>query len=279
MKKSALILTFFFLHIMGIKSQNNYPFTVQKSGSGSESILLIPGFSCSGDVYKETLPFFEKNFTCYTLTMAGFAGTPAQKNASFRNWEKEIAQFIKDKNMRPAIIGHSMGGALAMALAADFPDLVQKIVVLDALPCLAALSNPSFKSNPENDCNETIQMMKQIPDSQFAVMQNNSMKYMVSDPSKTNELVKWSLASDRETYAGVYCDFMNTDLRNDLSRIKCPSLVLLEPSFKQMENAIQEQYKLLQQADFRYAEKGFHFIMYDDFDWYIRQITTFLNNK
>ena len=43
-----------------------------------------------------------------------------------------------------------MGGGLALALAADYPDLIGKIVVVDALPCLAALSNVSFISKENN---------------------------------------------------------------------------------------------------------------------------------
>jgi hypothetical protein len=34
-------------------------------------------------------------------------------------------------------------GGLALAIASDYPELIDKIVV-DALPCLAALRDPSF---------------------------------------------------------------------------------------------------------------------------------------
>jgi hypothetical protein len=37
----------------------------------------------------------KKDFTCYTFTMAGFAGVKPQPNASFTNWETEIVNYIK----------------------------------------------------------------------------------------------------------------------------------------------------------------------------------------
>jgi pimeloyl-ACP methyl ester carboxylesterase len=37
-----------------------------------------------------------------------------------------------------------MGGGLALAIASDYPELIDKIVVVDALPCLAALRDPSL---------------------------------------------------------------------------------------------------------------------------------------
>jgi hypothetical protein len=62
-------------------------FEVVKSGQGSKSMIFIPGFSCSGEVWNETKTKFEKDYTCYTLTMAGFAGVKPQPNSSFKNWE------------------------------------------------------------------------------------------------------------------------------------------------------------------------------------------------
>ena len=108
----------------------SYPFEVIKSGKGKQSIVFIPGFASSGEVWNETKANFEKNFTCYTLTMAGFAGVKPQPNASFKNWEDTIAAYLKENKIeKPIIIGHSMGGALALAIAADYPDLADRIVV------------------------------------------------------------------------------------------------------------------------------------------------------
>jgi pimeloyl-ACP methyl ester carboxylesterase len=41
---------------------------------------------------------------------------------------KGIATYIKNNKIeKPVIIGHSMGGGLAMAIAADYPELVVKL--------------------------------------------------------------------------------------------------------------------------------------------------------
>ncbi|WP_447643090.1 MULTISPECIES: alpha/beta fold hydrolase [Chitinophagaceae] len=107
----------------------------------------MPGFACSGDVWKETAAQFEKDFTCYVFTMAGFAGVPPQEKASFNRWEEAIADYIQNSNTKkPILVGHSMGG-VALAIAADYTNLIGKIVVVDALPCLSAYFNPAFKVN------------------------------------------------------------------------------------------------------------------------------------
>ena len=81
-----MIIMLFFLAICNIfGQQTTYPFEVKKTGKGNQSLIFIPGFASSGDVWNETTSKFEKEFTCYTLTMAGFAGTKPQTDASFKD--------------------------------------------------------------------------------------------------------------------------------------------------------------------------------------------------
>jgi pimeloyl-ACP methyl ester carboxylesterase len=257
----------------------SYPFEVSKTGKGKQAIIFIPGFASSGDVWNETKTVFEKDFTCYTLTMAGFAGVKPQPNPSFENWKNEIANYIKtNKIEKPILIGHSMGGGLALAIAADYPELIGKIVVVDALPCLAALSDPSFKSKENNDCSAMVTQMTVMTDIQFYEMQKQTMPRLLADASKLEMVVDWSVKSDRKTFAQMYCDFFNVDLREKISSVKCPSLILLESYFVNLKPAIENQYKSLKTANFQYANKGMHFIMYDDKDWYLVQLSNFLKS-
>ena len=253
------------------------PFEVKKTGQGKQTIIFIPGLGCSGDVWKETVEKFEKNYTCYTLTMAGFAGAQPQPEATFTNWETQIANFIKANNIqKPIIIGHSVGGGLTMALAADYPQLIEKIIVVDALPCLMALSNPSFKPKENNDCTPMINQFTALTNEQFEQMQKGTITSMVTDTSWQKKVVSWSVQSDRKTFAGIACDFFNTDLREKLKTIQCPALVLLESPFTRFKPAIEEQYKNLKTAQLQYSSKALHFIMFDDKEWYQNQLTNFI---
>ena len=127
-----LVITLLFsalcLNVFG--QTKSAPFEITKTGKGKQSIIFLPGFASSGDVWNETKSNFEKDFTCYVFTMAGFAGVKPQPNASFLNWETGIANYIKiNKIEKPIIVGHSMGGGLALALAADYPELKKKHLV------------------------------------------------------------------------------------------------------------------------------------------------------
>lgn len=281
MKKYIVIIALLFsaLCVNVFAQTKSYPFEVIKTGKGKQAILFIPGFASSGEVWNETKTAFEKDFTCYTLTMAGFAGAKPHPSPSFENWKAGIATYIKtNKIEKPIVIGHSMGGGLALALAADYPDLIGKIVVVDALPCLAALSNVSFKSKENNDCSPMVAQMTAMNETQFYEMQKQAMPRLLQDASKLEMVIDWSVKSDRKTFAQMYCDFFNTDLRERISTVKCPSLILLESNFINLKPAIEEQYKNLKTANFQYANKGLHFIMYDDKDWYLVQLNNFIKS-
>lgn len=281
MKKYIVIIALLFsaLCVNVFAQTKSYPFEVIKTGKGKQAILFIPGFASSGEVWNETKTAFEKDFTCYTLTMAGFAGAKPYPSPSFENWKAGIATYIKtNKIEKPIVIGHSMGGGLALALAADYPDLIGKIVVVDALPCLAALSNVSFKSKENNDCSPMVAQMTAMNETQFYEMQKQAMPRLLQDASKLEMVIDWSVKSDRKTFAQMYCDFFNTDLRERISTVKCPSLILLESNFINLKPAIEEQYKNLKTANFQYANKGLHFIMYDDKDWYLVQLNNFIKS-
>lgn len=257
-----------------------YPFEIQKSGKGKQAIIFIPGFACSAEVWNETKLKYEASYTCYSLTMAGFAGVPAQPNASFTNWETAIADYIKNNKIeKPIIIGHSMGGGLALAIAADYPDLVGKIVVVDALPCLTALMNPDFKSKENNDCSAVVNQITAMNDGQFYQMQKLGITRLLADTAMQEKVIGWSVKSDRKTFAEMYCDYSNTDLREKIKSIKCPSLILLESYFSNFKPAIEQQYQNLKNANLHYANKGLHFIMYDDIEWYFTQLQNFVATK
>jgi pimeloyl-ACP methyl ester carboxylesterase len=222
----ALALALLIGNVFGQTATN--AFKVKVSGKGKQAVVFIPGFGCSGDVWDGTLSTYEKNYTCYTLTMAGFAGVAPEASPSFKGWEDSIAAYItQNKINKPIIIGHSMGGGLALAIAADYPSLPLKIIIVDALPCLAAMSNPTFKSNPNNDCSAIVTRFTGMTDGQFYQMQSHTMPQLMDDTVHLKQAIQWSVASDKKTFALMYCDFLNTDLRDKIATIKCPTLVLL----------------------------------------------------
>jgi len=111
-------------------------FSVVVQGTGPD-VILIPGLTGSRDVWKGTVAAVP-GYRYHLVQVAGFAGTPARGNAKgnvVAPLAEEVARYIHSRGLRrPAIVGHSMGGTVAMMVAARHPSLAGKVMVVDMLP-------------------------------------------------------------------------------------------------------------------------------------------------
>ena len=110
--------------------------SVVVKGSGPD-VVLIPGLGASRGIWTSTaaaMPGYRYHF----VQLAGFAGTPAGGNRSgpvAAAAAAEIARYIAERRLdHPAIVGHSMGGSIAMMIGARHPHAAGRIMVVDMLP-------------------------------------------------------------------------------------------------------------------------------------------------
>lgn len=121
-------------------------FSVEVRGSGPD-VILIPGLTEGREVWAGAVRAVP-GYRYHLVHISGFAGVPVRGNARgpiVAPLAADLVRYIERQRLRrPAIIGHSMGGTLAMMLAADHPGLLGRIMVVDMLPAPAGL----FGQNP-----------------------------------------------------------------------------------------------------------------------------------
>lgn len=260
-------------------------FKVEVSGRG-QPMILIPGLSSSGEVWASTVAKYKMNYECHVLTLAGFAGEPPVKAPFLEKVRQGIIAYIREKKLKePVIVGHSLGGTMAMWLASSEPDLVGPVIVVDGLPYLPAANMEGAtveKMRPQAE-----QMRKAImaPQSleQRQQMQAMILKTMITDPTNIALATKWGLASDQETVAQAMYELFLTDLRPDLARIKSPTLVVgtwvglqQYATREQVVKVFRDQFAKLSGYQFVMSEKGKHFVMFDDPETLFSAIDDFL---
>ncbi|HEX8528048.1 alpha/beta fold hydrolase [Allosphingosinicella sp.] len=110
--------------------------SVEVRGTGPD-VILIPGLSSSRGVWNGTVAAVP-GYRYHLVQVAGFAGTAAAGNGTGRvvaPVADEIARYILANRLgRPAIVGHSMGGSIAMMIGARHPGIAGRVMVVDMLP-------------------------------------------------------------------------------------------------------------------------------------------------
>jgi len=254
--------------------ETKYPsFKVEVTGSG-KPMILIPGLSSSGEVWESTVARYKANYECHVLTLAGFADQPAVKAPFLEKVRNDLAAYIREKKLKkPTIVGHSLGGFMALWLASVEPDLAGRLVIVDALPFFGAINNPN--ATPETMKLQAEAMRKAMTAAQTAEQRRQTqtmfLQAMISDPAKVALATEWGVNSDPETVAQAMYEMYTTDLRSSLSRIKSPTLVIgTWIAFQQfttraaVEKTFRDQYANLPGYRFVMSEAGKHFVMYDD---------------
>lgn len=278
---AAAVAAFLFA---ALPAQAATAFKAEVSGSGP-AVILIPGLASSGDVWQGTTQHLCGPRQCHVLTLAGFAGQPAIEGELLPQVERQLADYIATNKLgKPVVIGHSLGGFVALRFAAAHPDMVGKLVIVDSLPAMGAVQVPD--ATPEQlkqMATMTRQRMLAGDDAAFAANQRYVVATMASKPADVDRIVGWGQRSDRQTVAGAMAELIADDLRDDVARIQAPTLVLgTWIAYKDYapraatEQVYRTQYAKLPGVQVEIADTARHFIMYDDPAWMYDRIDLFL---
>jgi pimeloyl-ACP methyl ester carboxylesterase len=264
------------------------PFTVEVTGRNRlGAMILIPGLTNDGSVWKATVDEFGEDYEMHVLSLAGFAGQPpvATDSGWLERIRDEIVKYAGAEQIeKPVLVGHSLGGFLSLWIAATTPELPSAVINVDGLPFLAAAGNSS--ATVESVRPQAVQMrqMMTAPGGQFAQMQEQQIRMMVRDTAALPAVLEMARESDIATVSTAMYELFTTDLRPELARVTAPVLNLHAwAAYKSygstratVEQMLAAQYAKLPNATTRIHDESYHFIMYDEPEWMVSEIRSFL---
>jgi len=275
MKKTLLLSIILFCTQLATAQS---PIQVEKAGEGNP-ILFLPGFATPGSVWSETIEHLEVSHESHWVTYAGFDEVPPIEMPWYPALTTALIEYIENENLSNlTIIGHSMGGNLAVELAAQLGEKVTGLILVDSIPCMRELMMPGvpvsaiqYKS-PYND------QMLAMSDDEFAGTATMMAANMASEQDDIDQLTQWVLEADRETYVYGYTDLLKLDLRPMLKDISVPTLILgaTFPTKDVAQQTFENQYENLENKSISMAEVSKHFIMLDQPEWFYSEVNAYL---
>jgi pimeloyl-ACP methyl ester carboxylesterase len=271
------------------ESKSPTRFAVKVVGKGPP-MILIPGLACSGAVWDETVARYQARYECHVVTLAGFAGQPAVADFSLEAVRKSLAAYIRDHKLsRPVVVGHSLGGYLALWLGAAEPELVGSLIVVDGLPCLGAAFNEKIDAAGLQKLAQGAQeRLAKLSREDFLAQQKAFLTGSIRDRKHLEKAQRWCQDSDQTTVARAFGQLLGKDLRGDSARIRVPVLLLGAWSEEMTKfgrtreaqvKSYREQTSRIPRCKVVVAKEAGHFIMFDDPIWLFQQMDAFLAEK
>jgi pimeloyl-ACP methyl ester carboxylesterase len=259
---------------------------VTVEGKGAD-VILIPGLSSSPRVWAEMTAALP-GYRYHKVQVRGFGGLDKGGNVDGHvaaPVAEEISRYIAENKLgKVAVIGHSMGGTMAMMLAARHPDQVGKLMVVDMLPFLGAMFGGP-QATPETlkpIADQIMAGMRNSPQDAYLKQLEGTIASMVATEGMRAPALDDAVKSDRDVSARAYGELVVTNLIPELGKITAPTTVLyVTPtgapvSDAQMDGFYQASYAPIKGVKLVRVPASAHFIMWDNAPFFQAQVKAFL---
>lgn len=135
------------------------------TGSGDPPLLFIHGWCCDHTYWPDQIPEFAKRQRVVAVDLRGLGQSDVpDEDSTISQFADDVAWLSRELSLdRPVLIGHSMGGLIALNVVRKFPNLARAAVFVDAammpLPAqfqpmlasmLESLRSPAYKEVATN---------------------------------------------------------------------------------------------------------------------------------
>jgi len=202
---------------------------VTTQGSGPD-VILIPGLASTAEVWRRTADRLDDRYRVHLVSIRGFGDIPVGANgqgAVLAPVAAEVRRYITSQRLdRPAIVGHSMGGLIALRVAADGGASVGRVMAVDASPFFPSLISPGATvGDIEPIARIGYQALMFLGDEVLRT-QGTAMGFQLGGASDSLFGAMGWQGGDRATLAQSLYEVMTTDLRSRLPDVRAPVTVV-----------------------------------------------------
>ncbi|GAB4237426.1 MAG: alpha/beta fold hydrolase [Ekhidna sp.] len=100
-----------------------------------EPLIIMHGVFGSSDNWQTLGKVFSEHFKVYLVDLRNHGKSPHSSTFNYEVMVADVVELMKDEKLDKAhIIGHSMGGKVAMHMATTHPQLIGRLIIVDIAP-------------------------------------------------------------------------------------------------------------------------------------------------
>lgn len=201
--------------------------TITTMGRGSP-VMLIPGLSSPREVWAGIAPELARTHRVILVQVNGFGGDAPGENLKPGLLDGVVVDLqsylAREKLGRTDVIGHSMGGLVALMLAKAHPDSVRRLMIVDSLPWIGELFAPGA---PVAALEPQARVMRDTMAAGYGKPANAGANAATAarlalKPASRTRIVAWMGNADPRVTAQAFYEDMTTDLRPAMAAIATP---------------------------------------------------------
>lgn len=259
---------------------------VTTRGDGPD-VILIPGLASTPAVWDATAQALDDRYRVHVVAVNGFGDTAPGANARgplTAAIANEVRRYMAEQGLhRPAVIGHSMGGQIALKMAADAPGRVGRVMVVDSSPFFPSLINGRATTADVAPIAEVARTAVLFLGDQVLRQQAGAAGQRLGGAADAVVGAMGWQGGDRRVLAqGIY-EVMTTDLRADLARVTAPVTVVYgwsestDSPRHQVDQGFRQGFlRLRNAARFERIEGAQHMVMIDRPREFLAAVNRFL---
>jgi pimeloyl-ACP methyl ester carboxylesterase len=183
-------------------------------GRGEYEMVLIHGLGASNEVWDGVLPYLRGTFKVWTFELSGHGATQPILDPTIAKEAERLADFLQDEGIAyPTLVGHGIGGMIALQYCLDNPADVHRLVMIDSAP--KQLATAEQKAEVANAL---------VQDYDHFVF--NRYSNMSPEPDITEQVVDMALRTHRVSFISLLMSSFDYDVTEELNGMTVPLLVI-----------------------------------------------------
>lgn len=245
--------------------------TIERTGDrDGRPVVFFPGLATPGAVFQDAAASAPEADS-HIVTLAGFGGSPAPASVDpfIVPAAQALADYLQTEGLTDAVlVGHSLGGQIALIASGLAPHRVGHVVLVDSAPFFAGLMQPGADPAAVTSRREMmIDQMAGMEREAFLAMMRQGLPAQAAGDASQARIYDWVAASDQTAVAVAAAEVFAGDLRHHLDAVSAPVTLIYPRSAmldaEEVARRYRTQYERLERFEMRAVDDSRHFVMLD----------------